>query len=226
MTLSCLVTGFDAFAGETFNSSEVIACSMPETLTLPGKRDKVPVQNLVLPTCGDEAWQKLEPVLKAMTRDEASCVVVMLGLASKRSMICLERFALNIRDDQTPDNRGHSFAGEIIDQTAPAALRTNSPIEDVLKHLCNQGLSAEISNHCGTFVCNEIYFRTLQYFNKLQNTSLVSFIHLPLPENYGDEAAAENKEVQIAAMQSTVQAIVEYYLSSLSIAPSIVDIAI
>ena len=183
--LNCLVTGYDPFEKEPFNPSEAIAENVPNFVTLPSSKIKVPVQGLVLPVCGKTAWPLMKSALKTMIASGKPCVVIMLGLASARKNISLERFALNIRDGHRKDNGGYLYNGQIIDRRAPEALRTKAPIEEVLKYLKRKGMPAEISNFCGAFVCNEIYFLAMDYLRKSRLPHLITFIHLPLPANYG-----------------------------------------
>jgi pyroglutamyl-peptidase len=204
----CLITGFDAFEDHPFNPSEVIAQSMPAWLTLPAR--KISVQNLVLPTSGKKAWAIMRSALKTITTTGKPCVIIMLGLAGKRKNICLERFALNIRDGQRKDNAGHIYSGQTIDSSAPQALRTNALLEEALKYLGRHHIPAEISNFCGTFVCNEIYFHTLHYFEKSRLPHLISFVHLPLPSSYGKIANLKGKKNQLAAMHRAVTLLAQF----------------
>jgi len=230
--ISCLVTGFDPFFGQPFNPSEVIAQSMPAELTLAGGKIKVPVKHLVLPVVGGEAWRKLKPVLKKMNANKQICVVIQLGLAGKRNNINLERFALNIRDDIRPDNKNRLVHNERLVKSAPEAYRTKAPIEDSLKRLSQKGLPAEISNFAGTFICNDVYFHTLHYFEEKKSRQPYSavFIHLPLPEIYGKtikekgttktKLFSKGKDKQMAAILEAVKTVAgfncEYLLKQMS----------
>jgi pyrrolidone-carboxylate peptidase len=135
-------------------------------------------------------------------------------------VIALERFALNIRDYRIKDNSGSMITGQKIHTNAPEAIRTKAPIEETLKYLHSQKFPAEISNFCGTFICNEIYFRALHYINKSKLPHLVSFVHVPLPRNYNKIIVrdgskkllplAKKKDNQLAAMSKVVRAIVVF----------------
>jgi pyroglutamyl-peptidase len=216
----CLITGFDAFEDHPFNPSEVIAQSMPAWLTLPANKIEVPVQKIVLPTSGQKSWTIMKSALRTITAARKPCVIIMLGLSGRAKNICLERFALNIRDGQTKDNAGDVYSGQTIDNGAPQALRTNTPLEEALKYLNRQQLPAEISNFCGTFVCNEIYFRTLHYFGKSRLPHLITFVHLPLPSSYGKALAekgskkilplSKGKKNQLSAMRLAITALAQF----------------
>jgi pyroglutamyl-peptidase len=196
--LSCLITGFDAFEAHPFNPSEVVVRSIPEKLLLGHRKTIIPIQRTVLPTIGNKAWTLMRSALRKIDATNKPCVIIMLGLASKRKEITLERFSLNIRDALIKDNAGHSYSGQTIDKKAPAALRTNAPLEKIRKYLKSKRINVEISNFCGSFVCNEIYFRTLNQFKKSRMPHLIMFIHLPLP------SARRKKSSQLSRMRSAI----------------------
>ncbi len=213
--LSCLITGFDPFSEHLANPSASVALLMPKKLTVKGVI--VPVTSLILPTQGAKAWQLLKEAVAQMPNQDKR-VIILLGLASGRKTINIERFALNILDYQAKDNDGNIFTGKEIERGAPQAVKTKSPIEEVLVKLNKEGLPAAISNFCGTFVCNETYFRAL---NDLQKpSSRVSFVHLPLPRAYGltlrkrggkYSHLANNKENQLIAMSKAIKIMAQFY---------------
>src|SRR5258708_213223 len=116
--LHCLITGFDAFANHSFNPSQAIVQSMPDGLQLRKREAVVSVEGLVLPTCGDLAWKLLKKRLEKVPKG-AHSIVILMGLAAKRSVITLERFALNVRDYRVKDNNGHNFTGDEITRSGP-----------------------------------------------------------------------------------------------------------
>ena len=223
--LNCLVTGFDPFEDNPFNPSEAIVNTLPASIILPGSKMPVSLNGLVLPVCGEKAWPILKDVLNDMTANKKPCVIVMLGLAATRKNINLERFALNILDGDRKDNYGHVYSGQIIEAAAPQAMKTNAPIEGALAYLKQKGLPAEISNFCNTYVCNEIYYLVLRYFEKSRIKNSVSFVHLPPLKIYGKMIAekgnkktlplAYGKTKQLEAMRLVVTSLVQYYSEAL-----------
>ncbi len=219
--INCLVTGFDPFEDQPFNPSEAIVNMMPDSLMLSDTKVRINLNGLVMPTCGEKAWPILKAVLDDMTANKKPCLIVMLGLAASRNNVNLERFALNIRDGDRKDNYGHIYNGQIIEAKAPQAIRTDAPVEKALLCLKQKGLPAAISNFCNTYVCNEIYFRALRYFEKSRIKNCVGFVHLPLPKTYGKVLAkngtkktlhlAHGKKKQLEAMQLVLTTLVEFY---------------
>ncbi|MFX4485951.1 hypothetical protein ABTA87_20610, partial [Acinetobacter baumannii] len=84
----------------------------------------------------------------------------------------------NVRDYAIKDNSGHRYDGESIED-GPLALKTEAPIYDFRKKLQSGGFPAVISNHAGTFVCNDIYYRSLFYQLKHGGPDLIVFLHVP-----------------------------------------------
>jgi pyroglutamyl-peptidase len=176
---TCLITGFDSFGGSRFNPSELLIDLLPHEITL--RSGKVSVSGTVLPTCCSGAWTKLRRILATRKPD----VLLLTGLAQKRRNLSIERFALNIRDYRIPDNEGHIWEGQPIQRTGPAALQTDVPLDRLKAVMSRSGIPTEISNHAGSFVCNEMYYRALLHQQKHNNKMVVLFVHMPLPGWFG-----------------------------------------
>ncbi|HEY9788337.1 MAG TPA: pyroglutamyl-peptidase I [Candidatus Obscuribacterales bacterium] len=169
--MRCLITGFEPFGSEKSNPSQDVVKMLPSQL---GRGTKAAdVAGKVLTTCGSCAWRELARPLSK------SDVVIMLGLASGRKKIGLERFALNIRDYPLPDNKGHKPQNRPIDPACPLALKTDIDVRLLAKKLNDLGLPSEVSNHAGSFVCNETYFRALRHQADNGKPGAVLFVHLP-----------------------------------------------
>jgi pyroglutamyl-peptidase len=179
----CIVTGFDRFGPAKFNPSEEIVNSLSDELRLKKFKVSVPLHSLVLPTCGENAWHLLHKLILELPPN-AVLALILTGV-SPRSLISLERFALNIRDYRIKDNFGHAFNGEKIDPDGPDAIRTSLPIEAFLKQLRRKSLPSEISNYTGSFVCNDIYYQAMNYGHKSASEHQAIFIHLPMPAKLG-----------------------------------------
>ncbi|HEY9786259.1 MAG TPA: pyroglutamyl-peptidase I [Candidatus Obscuribacterales bacterium] len=176
-----LITGFDAFDKHRSNPSELLVGTLSETLTEKGK-DSVIIETLVLPTCCNKAWSKLRRRLNSANGDYST--IIMTGLAHTRTKLSLERFALNIRDYRVKDNGGHQFDDVKIERRGPDALRTIAPLAVLKAALNRKGFPCDISNHAGTFICNEIYYRALFHQLQVGSDAPVLFVHIPLPRTY------------------------------------------
>ncbi|HEY9772691.1 MAG TPA: pyroglutamyl-peptidase I [Planktothrix sp.] len=178
-----LITGFDAFGKSKYNPTESVVQALPESL------DGINLSGAVLPTTARGSWSALKKAWKAADPD----VIIMLGMAESRQRLSIERFALNIRDYRIADNEGMQPLGETIEKDAPEAMRTKVAVEKLQKHLQRKGYPCEVSNHAGTFVCNDVYFQALDRQKKKGGPRLVLFMHLPMPPVYAKTVAEESK---------------------------------
>lgn len=206
-----LVTGFDAFDKLKSNPSQTIVETLGGSIKLPGSKGEIFVDTMVLPTCC-KAWTKLKRQLDANRGIYGA--IILTGVAAKRDKISLERFALNIRDYRIEDNGGHRHLDEAIVKAAPDALRTDLPLAAISSKLTKTGAPCEISNHAGTFICNEMYFKCLLYQQEEPSPSPVLFVHLPLPKTYSTtlkslKTPSKTKRSGLEVMSGAIERIIE-----------------
>ncbi len=192
--VTLLLTGFDAFAGDKYNPSQLVVESFPDILKSKPRgtsraAKEIYVCKQVLPSSGAKGWKLLKKAIEdTVELADGPVVVVMLGLAAMRDNISLERFAMNYRDYRISDNSGDRRLDETIDAKAPQLLRTNLDLP-YLKYLTDKaGFPCEISNHAGTFVCNELYYRALNYRRETGQIHSVLFMHLPREKEFAKTA--------------------------------------
>ena len=212
--MQLIVTGFEKFAEFTYNPSQLAVEALPEMLTLANGESAVPIIRLVLSACCERAWDALVPVL---TRQPGTpTVVILTGLASRRDRINLERFALNIKDYRIPDNDGHQPEDEPIDSSGPEAIRTKLPLPSMASRLNDLDYLCMVSNHAGTFLCNEIYYRCLRTLELSGSPSTALFVHLPLPESYlSAQKPIEEIPAEFELTDSERRQIIDTYSSAL-----------
>ncbi|WP_096185665.1 pyroglutamyl-peptidase I [Evansella halocellulosilytica] len=104
--------------------------------------------------------------------------VISLGLAGGRFKITPERIAINCNDGEE-DNYGYKPDGERIVENGSDGLFSTLPIKDMVSNLTKAGFPAEISNTAGTYLCNNVMYRGLSYFQKDQKSVPSGFIHIP-----------------------------------------------
>lgn len=189
-SVRCVIAGFDPFGGSDFNPSQEIVSMLPDSIAA-GRSITVSLEKVVLPTCCSQSWKKLSAVIR---RSKEPVLVVMTGLAESRREVNLERVALNLRDYRIADNNGHKGKARRINLRAENASFSDLPLETIASALKRQGYPVTISNHAGTFVCNELYFRALQYARTHDNVVGTLFVHVPLPENLGKDASFDSSK--------------------------------
>ncbi len=162
-----MITGFGPFLNNSENPSGMI-CDAVNSLDI-----GIELVGVKLPVTFNEAPQVL---LSAIER-ERPCAVISLGLAADRAQIEIEKVALNFRHCQSPDNNGTLATNEVISDHGPAAYMTSLPHQAIIERLAKEGVSARLSLSAGSYVCNEVFYRLMEYASA--KNIQAGFIHLP-----------------------------------------------
>ena len=175
-----LLTGFEPYWEYPENSSWVVA---EEVAT----RGVVGVDIVIeqVPV----SFSRVHVALREAVEKHSPNMLIMLGQSGGSEKVKLERVALNMMDSKLPDNDGYIPNEEPITIETPAALFTNTPIKSLRDAIAEQGISVKISNSCGLYVCNRLYYEALMLCKKCHMKSI--FIHLPFYE--GQPSAKPNK---------------------------------
>ena len=172
-----LVTGFDPFEGGIVNPSGDVARALDGEI-IAGHT----IVGAALPT----VFARVMPELDALLNRHRPSLVIALGLANKRSAIALERVAINLIDARIADNSGDQPVDVRIVENAPNAYFSTLPIKAMLKRLRDEGISSDLSQTAGTFVCNHAFFVLMHLLADHHPGVRGGFVHLP---HYPDEAA-------------------------------------
>lgn len=192
-----LVTGFLPFNGEKINPSEILLDWIKKDFSALG------VETLLLPVSFQSAPLLVENKLKETDFEH----ILMLGQAGGRHKVSLERVALNWTETVIPDeNNFQPVMGKISDD-GPEAIFTQAPVEVWKSELLAHGHPVEISLSAGGYVCNHLYFKTLQMLKAEGHSSKACFVHVPyLPEQI------VGKPPHIPSMDFTTMQSVLYWL--------------
>ncbi|MEO8748229.1 MAG: pyroglutamyl-peptidase I [Rhodanobacter sp.] len=164
-----LLTGFDAFGGETINPSwEVVHA-------LHGQRIG---GHLIVARQLPTQFAGSLRALKAALREVAPTIVLGVGQAGGRQQLSLERVAINLQDARIPDNAGAQPVDEPVVTGAPAAYFSTLPIKAMLEALHAGGVPAAISQSAGTYVCNHIAYAMLHLTANRRGVR-AGFMHIP-----------------------------------------------
>jgi len=178
-----LVTGFEPFGNDVLNPSWMAAQVLHGRMVA-GHR----IIAAQLPTVFGAAIHVLR---EEMLRHKPA-LVVATGQAGGRSAISLERVAINVDDARIPDNAGAQPVDSPIADRGPAAYFSTLPIKAMLKTLRDAGISTEVSQTAGTFVCNHVFYglmHELAINRQLQGTR-GGFIHVPWLPGQGEPSMA------------------------------------
>ena len=122
-------------------------------------------------------------VLRAAIEEVRPELVLCVGQAGGRTELCLERVAINVQDARIRDNDGKQPIDKPVVKDGPAAHFTTLPIKACVAEMRKAGLPAAVSNTAGTFVCNHIFYATMDMAAAHDMTYRGGFLHIPyLPE--------------------------------------------
>lgn len=167
-----LISGFLPFQGELVNPSELLLQWIKSEF-----HDKV--DTILLPVSFNRAHLLLQSQLQKKNYKS----LLMLGQAGGRGRICLERVALNWIETDVPDEDLFLPSRGPIANQGPAAMFTNLPIELWKTRLASDMEQVEISLSAGGYVCNQLYFKSMEWLKLNNIETSACFIHVPyLPE--------------------------------------------
>jgi len=158
----CFITGFGPFGNVANNPSSDLA----QALNLP---------NTIL----DVSYRAVDNWLESYDLNPYD-VILHLGYAD-RLYITLEKCAKNIAG-QTRDQRGFSRTG-VIERNEPVN-RFSNLWDGIDWATLDQANSVKLGDDAGSFLCNYIFYRSLQKFPDKK----VGFIHVPAFNTIGFEA--------------------------------------
>ena len=197
--MKIIVTGFDPFGGETINPSIECVKALPEI-------EGVELIRLELPTVFKESAKRLNEVINDVKPD----AVLSVGQAGGRPGITMERIAINVDDARIPDNISQQPIDEEIQVEGEAAYFSTLPIKRIVKAIREAGISAEVSNSAGTFVCNHIMYQALFAATKADKPFKAGFMHIPfIPEQTTDKPSLPLEE-STKALQIAIETIRDY----------------
>ena len=168
-----LLTGFEPFLDYPVNSSWVVAESVATrgVIGVDIATEQMPV-----------SFSRVAKALRSAVAKHKPDLLIMLGQSAGSDKIKLERVALNMMDAKSADNDGCAPAEEPISPNAPAALFTNMPIKSLCAAIERESIPVKISNSCGLYVCNRLYYEALMLSNEQHMRAI--FVHLPLYEGH------------------------------------------
>lgn len=170
-----LLTGFDPFGGSALNPS-ILAARALHGQHVAGH----PVVSAQLPTAFGEAQVRLQ----ALLAQHRPALVLCLGQAGGRSVLSVERVAINLVDARIPDNRGAQPVDAPVVPGGPAAYFATLPVKALHRAAQQAGLPCEVSQTAGTFVCNAVFYGLMHQLSAgAVPGARGGFVHVPwLPE--------------------------------------------
>jgi len=164
-----LITGFEAFDGDSYNPSENYIASRKQFFS------DLNIASIVLPVSFSRSFELVEKLQKTDGFD----LIIQLGLAKNRTKISLEKVAINWNASRISDADDCVLKGKVIEE-GPDGIFTSINLDSLLENLSDSRF--EISFSAGNYVCNHLYYKTLITFKKTESL----FVHLPGTKQLGD----------------------------------------
>lgn len=171
--MKVLVTGFAPFGGEKINPAWEAVKQLPHEIA------GAEIATLEIPTVFIKSGRALESGIKELQPD----IVICVGQAGGRSIITVEKVAINLAEARIKDNEGNQPTDRKIKEDGENAYFTSLPAKAMVVNIRRNGIPANISYTAGTFVCNDIMYTLLYLIDKKYPGIRGGFIHVPyVPE--------------------------------------------
>jgi len=178
-----LLTGFDAFGGESINPS------WQAVQSLHGRRV---AGHLMVAAQLPTVFVASLPELARLMQLHRPAMVICVGQAGGRAALSLERVAINVNDARIADNAHAQPVDTPVVAGAPAAYFSTLPIKAMLQALQHESIPAEVSQTAGTFVCNHVFYGLMHQLatQAAFKQTRGGFIHVPYLAGQGDPGMA------------------------------------
>ena len=196
--MKILITGFEPYWDYPENSSWVVA----EEVATRGVSG-VDIEAELMPV----SFQRAPYVLREVVDKHTPDLIIMLGQSGGSNRVKLERIAINMMDSKLADNDGVIPDEEPICTKLSSALFANVPIKSLRNAIEACDIPVKISNSCGLYVCNRLYYEALTLCQKNPKMKAL-FVHLPFYEE--QPSAKEGKPTMpLNQMVRAIQIIIE-----------------
>lgn len=197
--MKVLIIGFEPFGNYAENSSWVVA----EEVAASGI-DGAEIVAALLPV----SFNRVAVAIRKEVSKHNPNLLIMLGQSAGIDYVKLERVALNMMDSKGGDNDGSIPCEEPIDANGVPAYFTNTPIKKLCLAVEQQGISVKVSNSCGLYVCNRLYYEAMAIC--AQNPLMRAlFVHLPL--YHGQQGCDNRVSMPLNDMVEAIKTIIKYY---------------
>lgn len=165
-----LLTGFGPFPGAPVNPSAWLAETLPSRLS-EGDEE---VDAHILPT----EWEAVAALTEQVRETLQPHVTVHFGLSHRAKGFRIERSADN-RASLRADASGALPRSPVILPQGPGRLYTTFPATALAAHLSQRGISAAPSRSAGSYLCNFLYYLSLDWAARQNGGVSVLFVHMP-----------------------------------------------
>ena len=174
-----LITGFGGFPRARFNPTGRLVDNLAR-IRRPALA-KARIVTHVFPTC----YAAVDRKLPALIRRHRPDVILMLGLAPRSKHLRIETQARNALSILAADAQGFTPRYRAIGPSLLLNRRAGTSFASLLAAVRRFDVRARLSRDAGSYVCNYLYWRALEYAERTSKPPLVQFVHVPQIRNNG-----------------------------------------
>jgi pyroglutamyl-peptidase len=183
MSITVHITGFGRFQGVEDNPSCRLANGLVSTAIESMRDPRIHLaSSRVVEVSMSAADAALTQIFQSFPDNGSHIIIVHIGVAAGSTCFHLEEQAANDCSFRCPDETGAQPQGQCICDSFPlgSMSRTLLPLRKIAARMHEKWHPhVEVSCDAGRFLCNYIYYRSLQLAASRQNCYSV-FIHVPL----------------------------------------------
>ncbi|MFN6991224.1 MAG: pyroglutamyl-peptidase I [Fervidobacterium sp.] len=204
MEFNILLTGFEPFGGEKINPSQEIIKRVEKLSNR--FLNSAKIYTMILPVSYKRSIEILHNFYEKNNIDFA----IHIGQAGGRSVVELERLAVNIKSSVHQDNDGIVENDTKIIENGADAYLTKIDVKKIAEILnLKKKLPVSISYDAGRFICNEIFYFSLHNSFIKQNPKHALFIHVPFLPTQVAEKFPKNKNLPSMDLNTQTKIIFE-----------------
>jgi pyroglutamyl-peptidase len=174
--LRVLLTGFGPFPGVSDNPSARLAETLGTCSSLPD----CDLHWQVLPV----EWETVAALAPALHETLQPHVMIHFGVSEQSKTFRIERSAHN-RTMPQRDASGALPSAAVVLAQRPRRHDTRVPAAVLAAHLRTRGLAATTSRSAGNYLCNFLYYLSLDWGTRQESLPLVLFVHIPFDAAQG-----------------------------------------
>lgn len=168
-----LVTGFHKFPPYEVNCTEELVKLISNNPTEFG--DNIEIATEVLKV----SWAESFPAMADAIQKTQPNAIISFGIGTAE--IELEKRAIKVFSGIDVDGKYPPILTEITGAHEYWTTFPDSVLKEMKEKIENisSNISCKIDHHCGCYLCNYLFYRTLHFVQKKQKNMPVLFIHLP-----------------------------------------------
>lgn len=194
-----LITGFGPFPGVAENVSGRLAERLAERAALEHRGH--PIHAELLPTEWDSVSSRAPRLLDTL----APRLVLHFGVAPRGRVFRIERSAHNFAHAREDASGALPACKEILAGGHPR-IDTALSATRLAKLLRTEGLPAKVSRSAGTYLCNFLYYLSLDWASRQPRPSDVCFVHVPPAEHLPEPELLRGAELILASLLAHIEA--------------------